>query len=47
MVKSVKLEASDHYGYDNEKNNLIDSDKIATIQSIGDKIATGANAFLF
>lgn len=54
MVTGIKLETSEssdgqfnNSPYDNEKNNLIDSDKVATIKSIGDKISAGANAFLF
>lgn len=44
MVLKIKLySSSDNYGnedhFDNEKNNLIDSDKIATIENIGSKIS--------
>jgi len=51
IVVNLKLTESNSNPYERydegEKNNLIDSDKIATIKYIGEKISEGASAFLF
>lgn len=48
MVTRIKLVDSNTLSYQNfdEDVNLIGADKLATIQNIGNKISTGATAFL-